>query len=145
MIQAKGVAHFSIPVSDVKKSADFYANVIGLSLIRADDRHAFMDAGGTCVLLCRETPPINKEGNLDLVHHAFIVSPEQYATISDHLQKHGVKVLYTEELAGGTVNGPRMYFHDPDGTRLEIINLTSYNPNPAGATAPTTRHRQDGA
>ena len=27
---------------------------------------------------------------------------------------------------GGIVNGPRAYFHDPDGTVLEFIDLTSY-------------------
>jgi hypothetical protein len=25
------------------------------------------------------------------------------------------------------VNGPRAYFHDPDGTVLEFIDLTSYS------------------
>ena len=142
MIQNKGIAHFSIPVSDVKRSVSFYSDVMGLTLIRADDRHAFMDAGGTCVLLCRATSPINKEGNLDFVHHSFIVAHDQYATIQDHLAKHGVEVLYTEELEGGTVNGPRIYFRDPDGTRLEIIDLTSYNPDPVVASAPKSRQHE---
>ena len=29
------------------------------------------------------------------------------------------------------VNGPRVYFRDPDGTVLEFINLTSYVTDPA--------------
>ena len=31
-----------------------------------------------------------------------------------------------EDRQGGVVNGPRAYFHDPDGTVLEFIDLTSY-------------------
>jgi catechol 2,3-dioxygenase-like lactoylglutathione lyase family enzyme len=144
MLDVKGVAHFSIPVTEVKRSVDWYAKVVGLKLIRADDRHAFMDAGGVCVLLCRETPPITRPEGLDFVHHSFAISPEQYAKLAEHLAACGVKILYTEDLAGGTVNGPRTYFRDPDGTRLEIINLTSYNPNPVGAKSPTERNRKEG-
>ena len=58
----------------------------------------------------------------------FAIPPEQYATIEDHLKSHGVEVLYSETREGGTVNGPRTYFRDPDGTRLEFIHLTSYDP-----------------
>jgi catechol 2,3-dioxygenase-like lactoylglutathione lyase family enzyme len=142
VIQVKGVAHFSIPVSDVKRSVDFYSKALGLTLIRADERHAFMDAGGICVLLCRETPPINKANNLDFVHHSFIVPHDQYSIVKDHLEEQGIEVLYVENLEGGTINGPRLYFRDPDGTRLEIIDLTSYNPSPVGASAPKSRQHQ---
>jgi catechol 2,3-dioxygenase-like lactoylglutathione lyase family enzyme len=130
MIENKGLAHMSIPVSDLKRSIKFYQDVVGCTLLIADDRHAFMDAGGTCVILCRERTPINKDGNLDFVHHAFAVSPEQYKTVDKHLAEHGVEVLYSEDREGGTVNGPRTYFRDPDGTRLEFIHLTSYDPKP---------------
>jgi hypothetical protein len=34
-----------------------------------------------------------------------------------------------EDRQGGVVNGPRAYFHDPDGTVLEFIDLTSYAGN----------------
>lgn len=130
MVKLKGVAHFSIPVSDVARSIKFYTEVVGCTKISADEKHAFMDAGGLCLLLCKQKVPINHPDGLDYVHHAFIVSPEQYRTIDDHLAKHGVEVLEKEEREGRTVNGPRTYFRDPDGTRLEFINLTSYDPTP---------------
>lgn len=130
MIKLKGVAHFSIPVSDVARSIKFYTDVVGCTKISADEKHAFMDAGGLCLLLCKQKTPINRQDGFDYVHHAFIVSPEQYRTIDDHLARHGVEVLEKEERDGRTVNGPRTYFRDPDGTRLEFINLTSYDPTP---------------
>ena len=44
----------------------------------------------------------------------------------DHLRKNGVEITFEEDRQGGVVNGPRAYFHDPDGTVLEFIDLTSY-------------------
>ena len=37
-----------------------------------------------------------------------------------------VVTLFTSNPGTGVVNGPRVYFRDPDGTVLEFINLTSY-------------------
>ncbi len=130
MVKLKGIAHFSIPVSDVERSIKFYTEVVGCTKISADEKHAFLDAGGLCVLLCRQKPPINQPGGFDYVHHAFIIDSAQYKTIDDHLAKHGVKVLEKEDRAGRTINGPRTYFRDPDGTRLEFIDLTGYDPTP---------------
>lgn len=123
----RSVAHFAIPVSDMGRSIDFYCEVVGCTLLRRGTEHTFLDAGGTCVLLSLQKPPINPAGQFDLVHHAFDIGPEQFESISDHLSKHGVKILYSEIREGGTVNGPRLYFRDPDGTRLEFINLTKYD------------------
>jgi len=130
MIEIKGIGHFSIPVSDVEKSAKWYSDVVGCRLLRGDKRQAFMDAGGTCILLVKENDPVVHSDTTDLAHQAFVISPEQYATIGDHLAKHGVEILYAEDREGGTVNGPRTYFRDPDGHRLEFIDLTSYNNSP---------------
>lgn len=130
MIKLKGIAHFSIPVSDVEKSVAFYRDVVGCTLISGNKKHAFMDAGGLCLLLCRQTPPINPAGGEDHVHHAFIVDREQFPAIEAHLKKHNVEIIEREDRDGGTVNGPRFYFRDPDGTRLEFIDLTSYDPTP---------------
>ena len=130
MIEIKGIGHFSIPVSDVEASVKFYSEVVGCRLIRGDERQAFMDAGGICILLCRENAPVVKPDTTDLVHQAFIVSSEQYKTIGEHLAKHGVEIMYEEDREGGTVNGPRTYFRDPDGNRLEYLDLTSYDNTP---------------
>ena len=131
MFQNRGVAHFSIPVSDLERSTTFYRDVVGCKLIVSDGtRYAFMDAGGTCVLLSAENPPINNENRKDLAHHAFVVTEEELANARDHLESHGVEVLFEEDREGGVVNGPRIYFRDPDGTRLEFIKLTSYDTEP---------------
>jgi catechol 2,3-dioxygenase-like lactoylglutathione lyase family enzyme len=131
MIACRGIAHFSIPVSDLARSTRFYSDVVGCKLINTDGkRHSFMDAGGTCILLCAEAQPINPDTRKDLVHHAFMITDEELARARQHLESHGVEVLEEEDRQGGTVNGPRVYFRDPDGTRLEFIKLTSYDTTP---------------
>jgi catechol 2,3-dioxygenase-like lactoylglutathione lyase family enzyme len=60
------------------------------------------------------------------VHHAFAIAHEDYKAALDHLRTRGVRITFEEDRQGGVLNGPRAYFHDPDGTVLELIDLTSY-------------------
>jgi catechol 2,3-dioxygenase-like lactoylglutathione lyase family enzyme len=59
-------------------------------------------------------------------HHSFVIAHEGYPAALDHLRAHDVEITFEEDRQGGVVNGPRAYFHDPDGTVLEFIDLTSY-------------------
>lgn len=129
MVEIKGVAHFSIPVSDVAKSTRFYTDIVGcrhLATVSAG-KLAFLDAGGVCLILVKHDPPINpKLDDSAGVHHSFMVDKAAYAAALDHLRRNGVDVFFEEDREGGVVNGPRAYFRDPDGTVLEYIALTSY-------------------
>jgi catechol 2,3-dioxygenase-like lactoylglutathione lyase family enzyme len=130
MIDIKGVAHFSIPVSDVDASTKFYTDVVGCKFLSQlpDKKITFLDAGGVCLLLIKRPPPIQKgpsEGS-DGVHHAFMVDADAYQAAIDSIKSKGVEIFFDEDRRGGTINGPRFYFRDPDGTPLEFINRTSY-------------------
>ena len=129
MVELKGVAHFSIPVSDVKKSTKFYTEIVGcrhLSTIPTGDM-AFLDAAGVCVILVRSEPPINATlDDHNGVHHSFVVDTGAYQAALDHLREKDVEITFEEDRQGGVVNGPRCYFRDPDGTVLEYIDLSSY-------------------
>lgn len=152
MIEIKGVAHFSIPVTDMDRSVRFYTDVVGCRELNTTPNRAmsFLDAGGVCVILCRQDTPVDAAVNgPNNMHHSFIVDRATYRTIRDHLAAKGVAVEFEEDRQGGTVNGPRLYFRDPDGNALEYIDLTSYSgaaAKPANATprrkrapAPTKR------
>jgi catechol 2,3-dioxygenase-like lactoylglutathione lyase family enzyme len=89
----------------------------------------FLDTGGDCVILARSEAKIDPDDHD--VHHAFIVADEDYEASKKDLIANGVDVFFEEDRQGGAVNGPRAYFHDPDGNVLEIINLTSYKGEPA--------------
>jgi glyoxylase I family protein len=127
-LETRGVAHFSIPVTDSERSEKFYHEILGMPVLASDHEFGmvFLDSGGDCVILVRseaaEKPPegIN-------VHHAFAVDGDVYEESKEFLKSKGVEILFEEDRQGGTVNGPRAYFHDPDGNVLEIIDLTSYS------------------
>src|SRR5215472_13529270 len=81
MVDIKGVAHFTIPVSDIQRSKDLYTEVVGMKHLATvpNGQMAFFDAGGTCVILVKRDAPIyrQQEGS-DGVHHAFIVDQDSY-------------------------------------------------------------------
>jgi glyoxylase I family protein len=130
MVDIKGIAHFSIPVSDLAKSRAFYTEIVGLKHLASPPHGnmAFLDAGGVCIILVKHDPPINPTlDDHDGVHHSFLVGDHaEYQAALDHLRANGVTVDFEENRQGGVVNGPRAYFRDPDGTVLEYIDLTSY-------------------
>jgi glyoxylase I family protein len=130
MVDIKGIAHFSIPVSDMEKSRKFYTEIVGMKHLASPPHGnmAFLDAGGTCIILVKHDAPINPTlDDHDGVHHSFMVEDHAaYEAALDHLRANGVKVDFEEDRQGGVVNGPRAYFRDPDGTVLEYIDLTSY-------------------
>lgn len=134
MIRTKGVAHFTIPVTDTRRSEKFYNEMLGMKSVQVNHERGmvFLDSGGDCVILARVDKPISTAAERD-IHHAFIVESDAYRSSLDFLKNNGVEILYEEDRQGGAVNGPRAYFHDPDGNVLEIIDLTSYKGDPAGA------------
>jgi catechol 2,3-dioxygenase-like lactoylglutathione lyase family enzyme len=86
---------------------------------------------GTCLILVKRDPPINPVLDNHGVHHAFAVAHDEYSAALEHLCAHSVEISFEEDRQGGVLNGPRAYFHDPDGTVLEFIDLTSYAGNPS--------------
>ena len=130
MPDIKGVAHFSIPVSDVDRSVKFYTEIVGCKYLsqRPDKGITFLDAGGVCVLLIKKPAPI-VTGALEMsdgVHHAFMLTEAEYPTTVKELRAKGVDVFFEEDRRGGTIDGPRAYFRDPDGNTLEFIHRTAY-------------------
>lgn len=126
MIKTRGLAHFTLPVSDTVRSMAFYTDILGMTAIQVnhDRGMVFLDCGGDCLILARSDAKVNPDDHD--VHHAFVVDAADYEDAKQTLRDHGVDVFFEEDRQGGAVNGPRAYFHDPDGNVLEIINLTNY-------------------
>jgi catechol 2,3-dioxygenase-like lactoylglutathione lyase family enzyme len=129
MVPIRSVMHFSIAVSDMDRSVRFYTEVLGFRhLATTPTKHlSFLDAAGTCILLCKRNPPINSvldDGHG--FHHAFAVDEKHYRKAKEYIVSQDVEIIGEEDPAGYCIAGPRFYFRDPDGTVLEIINLTYY-------------------
>ena len=131
LIKTKGLAHFTIPVTDTVRSQKFYEEVLGMKSVQVNHERGmvFMDSGGDCVILTKTESPISTAEERD-IHHAWVVDHEDYEDAVKALKKNNnIEFLFDEDRQGGAVNGPRAYFHDPDGNVLEIIDLTSYKGN----------------
>ena len=128
MIRTQGVAHFTIPVTDTHRSQEFYNRHLGMPSVGGshDSGMIFLDCGGDCVILGKVEGPIST-ANIDVIHHAFIGAHDEYEAAVQQLKESGVEIVFEEDRQGGIVNGPRAYFCDPDGNKLEIIDLTSYS------------------
>ena len=138
----RGVHHLVLCTDDMKKTIDFYVDVLGMPLIHAmkvppglgtgpgnrgnppyeNLRHYFFDMGNDSLLAFFEIPK-GKEpaGNRNAIgamqHCAFVVSAERFAALERHLQARGVTYNGPVEQAPGMFG---IYFYDPNGIRLEF-------------------------
>ncbi len=128
MIETKGIAHFTIAVTDSERSTKFYEEVLGCKVLRANHKRGmvFLDTGGDCIVLMKTDTSIAPTMQRD-AHHAFIVDADQYDASVQELKDKGIEIILEDERAeGSVVNGRSTYFPDPDGNVLEIVDMYAY-------------------
>ena len=112
--RVKGVMHLLMQVSDLKRSEDFYVNVLGFTVRK---REPFRD--GRQLIVTDQGLGLTQGGPGDgrqVEHFAFEV--EDLAVSSEHLRRAGTKVLF--DIAPNSY-GKSMYVADPDGNKIELI------------------------
>ena len=95
MVPIRGVAHFSIPVSEIPRSTQFYTDVVGCRHLSTtpNGQMVFLDVAGTGLILVKRDAPINPvPDNHGGVHHAFAVAHDEYTAALEHLRAHGVRI-----------------------------------------------------
>ena len=125
MIQLKRLGHVLLRVADIERSKAFYTDLLGFEVVEQDPAHGgvFMTLGeyGHTLDLFQVADPATAQQLVDNrlgVHHfAFqIDSPvalkEAYFTLKDH----GIEDIRAVD----HVSQQSIYFHDPDGNRVEI-------------------------
>ena len=115
MIAATGIDHIVLHVSDVERAKKFYAEVLGMTVYRENERQAFLHAGtqGVALFEKRDDTPLTT-GN-DMNHLALNVATGTYETLKAELEQHGVAVT------GRPGEDRCIYFRDPDGHRLQLM------------------------
>jgi catechol 2,3-dioxygenase-like lactoylglutathione lyase family enzyme len=108
-IAAAGIDHVSILVSDLERSATFYKNLFGLTLLSEDKEHGILRLGGKHVIIS-----IRKEKPYGTVDH-FGVRVENFNrdAATRTLQQHGLKP--DENWQYG------YYVKDPDGVNVQLL------------------------
>ena len=126
MIRLRRIGHVALRVADVERSRTFYSTLLGFEVVEEDPEHGgvFMALEGlshTVDLFPIEDPRAATSppppGAVGVRHIAFLVDSEQalkdaYVT----LQANGVRIARAVD----HVSQKSIYFHDPDGTLLEI-------------------------
>ena len=121
MLTTQGMLHFSLAVSDLDRSRQFYEGVLNLKVVEQSPRMVFLQTGDDYLILAKGNEPLKYDTNKSTpVHHAFKVKPEEFQSSIDHLRQHGVEVFNIEDRNTGVFWGPQAYFLDPDGNKLEI-------------------------
>lgn len=126
--QVFGIIETGIYVSDTHASSEFYARVVGATLMSLSDRLAAMSIGMAHVLLLFRRggsveptvlpggviPPNDGSGQS---HFAFSIAEEDVEWWQEWLASQGVTVESTVNWDRG---GKSLYFRDPDGNNVEL-------------------------
>lgn len=138
----RGVHHLELNTDDMKMTAEFYTEVLGMPLIWASRvpaglgtgpgnrgnppfeniRHYFFDMGNDSIVGFFEIPKGAKpRGDRDAIgtmqHVSFAVNNESAAELMRRLNANGVPMQGPVEAVPGLMS---VYFYDPNGIRLEF-------------------------
>jgi catechol 2,3-dioxygenase-like lactoylglutathione lyase family enzyme len=123
-VKPTGILHFTISVTDLVQARRFYEDVVGCTFWRQNDSTVFMRCGESYFVLSRtgyHAPP--NRGRDTLIHHAFAVAATDFDAAIAHVEASGVEVLLYEDTGHRSFTGRHIYFHDPDGNAIELIDF----------------------
>ncbi|WP_326760726.1 VOC family protein [Streptomyces phaeochromogenes] len=134
------IGHTGLNVTDLDRSLAFYRDVLGFTVIvegkEEDRRYAFLGEGGRPVLTLWQQADHGYAATGAGLHHLALEvdTVEQVRAYETALRAHGVEFAHEGVVAHreGAASGG-IFFHDPDGTRLEICTA----PGAEGAPAPS--------
>jgi catechol 2,3-dioxygenase-like lactoylglutathione lyase family enzyme len=119
----RALGEVALRVHDLDKSQAFYADVVGLELMRRFEDSAFFRiadgyAGHTTILalFARKTPVEQNRSTVD--HLAFTIGLEDYEAERQRLEALGLIVATATH---GWVHWRSLYVTDPDGNTVELV------------------------
>lgn len=115
MIQTSGVDHVVLHVDSVERAKKFYTEILGMTVYREDEGQVFLHTGRQGIALFKRLSGAPSGPGNDLNHLALNVAAGTYETLKAELEKNGVSV------SGRPGEERCIYFHDPDGHRLQLV------------------------
>jgi catechol 2,3-dioxygenase-like lactoylglutathione lyase family enzyme len=121
---ARGLHHFALICSDVRRTIDFYQGVLEFPLTEIFENrdypgsnHFFFDIGNGNLLAFFDLPGLDLGPYAEVLgglHHlAISVTPDRWRHLQGNLEQAGVDHVVESVTS--------MYFRDPDGARLELL------------------------
>jgi len=139
---SRGIHHLAVTTDDMKKTTEFYVEVLGMPLVHAmrvppgvgvgpknrgnppyeNLRHYFFDMGNDSLFAFFEIPkgeksPTDRDAIGGMQHCAFAVTTARFADIQARLKKHGVAFQGPIDILPGLQS---IYVYDPSNIRLEF-------------------------
>jgi catechol-2,3-dioxygenase len=119
--------------SELKVMKDFYINKLGLDFVSEENgRHAFLKAGKSMLLIFNPESTLNDSDSIfpihgaitppSIVHFALEINRGDYEKWKDLLSKKQIDI--EKELKIG--NSRSIYFRDPSGNVVELINENAW-------------------
>lgn len=113
------VSHVKIKVQNLKKSIQFYKEIIGFDILEETTTTAKFTTDGKTSILSIEQPEnaMPKQGRTAGLYHFAILLPtkEDLVNIVVHLAENGVRLGSSDHLVSEA-----LYLNDPDGNGIEI-------------------------
>ncbi|MFC7493615.1 MULTISPECIES: VOC family protein [unclassified Nocardioides] len=121
---ARGLHHFALISSDVRRTVEFYQGLLEFPLTEMIENrdypgstHFFFDIGNGNLLAFFDLPGLDLGPYAEVLgglHHlAISVTPERWEHLRGKLEAAGVEHQLESEVS--------IYFRDPDGARLELL------------------------
>jgi len=113
--QGGSLNHVSLPVTDVERSAAFYAGILGLKVVSRPGNGGINLGLGTSFLGLYKLPDPGR------AHH-FCIGVDDYdpERIAARLRERGLQATVDRNPANRTSGGDQLYFADPDNTRVQL-------------------------
>jgi catechol 2,3-dioxygenase-like lactoylglutathione lyase family enzyme len=119
------VDHISYQVSDYKKTRDFYADLMGMSVANENERFSQCELNfGNSILIARNrTPQSGLASGPRVDHIAYRIENWDTDKVQTELQRRGLKPRLDTGGPAGPVNYASFHVEDPDGFDLQISGV----------------------
>jgi predicted enzyme related to lactoylglutathione lyase len=102
--QAVGLNHIALTVGDIRRSREFYARHLGLTVSSESDTRCFLTFGTGFLALFRGRQP-------GMDHYCYSVEDYRVDAAAERLRRQGIEPR---------IEGSRIYFDDPDGLEVQL-------------------------
>jgi catechol 2,3-dioxygenase-like lactoylglutathione lyase family enzyme len=130
MTQIIGLAEAAIYVKDLARAAAFYSGVLGLQQTAVFEDAVFLQTGPNSTLILFDIEKLEERvsvipghGARGQGHIALAIPAQEMDAWRERLQRHDVPIEHEQRWPQGTKS---VYFRDPDGNSLELIDEAHY-------------------
>lgn len=114
-LKVSGIDHVVLHVKELKRSRDFYIDLLGMEVAHEHSGAVFLRCGGQLVALFEVEDGEKIHAGDEMNHMALRLKSGEYRQVKATLEGAGIKV-------SGRRGDPHcIYFSDPDGHRLQLL------------------------